>query len=142
MAQLFAALQGGRVAGDTSRQIATRREAAAAPISAEQESVSGGTWLVAALARTVDGVIDVGRDATVAVAVATPSFPGAEVTVLDEGPQADRARIDAIVSMIVLRRRIFALQLHGRSEAFRVLDLRASSGKAQERPVVMALCSA
>jgi hypothetical protein len=38
MAQLLAALHGGWVAGETSRQTATRRAAAAAPISDEQAS--------------------------------------------------------------------------------------------------------
>ena len=41
IAQLFAALQGGCVAGDTSRQIATRFAAATAPISASQERIGG-----------------------------------------------------------------------------------------------------
>ena len=53
-AQLFAALQGGWVAGETLRHNATFFAAAAAPISAEHESrIDGST---SDCARAVDGL--------------------------------------------------------------------------------------
>ncbi|WP_254460968.1 hypothetical protein [Xanthomonas sacchari] len=58
MAQLLAALQGGWVAGDTARQVATRAAAASAPISAAQDSGS-----LAALASAVAVAACGGADA-------------------------------------------------------------------------------
>ncbi|WP_241656461.1 hypothetical protein [Sphingomonas oligophenolica] len=68
IAQLLAALQGGRVAGDTFRHIATRRAAAAAPISDEQDSILGRIGLAVATAMTFDGGGETGLGATAAVA--------------------------------------------------------------------------
>jgi len=53
MAQLLAALQGGCVAGETLRQIATRLAAAADPISAAQDS---GALLAIAVAGVRSGI--------------------------------------------------------------------------------------
>ncbi|MBB5942679.1 hypothetical protein [Xanthomonas sp. 3307] len=55
MAQLLAALQGGCVAGDTERQVATRAAAASAPISAAQDSGSLATLALSVVAGAFAG---------------------------------------------------------------------------------------
>jgi hypothetical protein len=79
IAQLFAALHGGCVAGETSRQIATRFAADSAPISAAHDSVRGGAvddraTLVGVddgAARSTVAACGVGPHALVAAAAAT-----------------------------------------------------------------------
>ncbi len=79
IAQLFAALHGGCVAGETLRQIVTRLAAEAAPISAAHDNVRGGTvggraTLVGAgdaAARTSVADCGVGPHALVATTAAT-----------------------------------------------------------------------
>ena len=91
IAQLLAALQGGWVAGETFRQTATRRAAAAAPISAAQDIAFGG-WVRAAATKTGPGGSDDGFGVT---DVSTPRSEVGPAAGEDATPGA-RARLKAI----------------------------------------------